>query len=418
MQSPINLELYRKTACRYCDASLPEPFLELGNSPLANSFLSSNEDVKNEFFCPLNLSFCPNCSLVQLTHVVPPGLMFSNYLYVSSTTKTFQKHFTDYAKNVKSRSVAEKKLLAVDIGSNDGLLVSCYQNEGMDALGIEPAKNLSKTANEERRPTINTYFSTECVDYILKNHRHADAISANNVFAHIDGSPEFCKNSHRLLSETGMLVIEFPYLFTMLEEMFFDMIYHEHLSYISIHALSFLVEKYGLEIFDVEQVTSHGGSLRVFIQKKGGPHSISKNVISLLEYEKRNNYRSVETYKRFAQKVEQFKSDFTNLIQDLKNKGKSISGYGAPAKATTITSYCNLTTSDIQYIVDDNPLKQGTVLPGAHIPIVSSKHLNDHPTDFVIIFAWNFAQEIIQKIGSLREKGVNFIIPLPSPRIV
>ncbi len=418
MQSPAKIDLYLKTVCRYCDTPLPEPFLELGNSPLANSFLSSNKGVKDEFFCPLSLTFCQNCTLVQLTHVVPPDLMFSNYLYVSSTTTTFQKHFADYAKNVTTRSSGDKKLLAVDIGSNDGLLVSCYQKEGMDALGVEPAKNLSKTANEEGRLTLNQYFDAECVDYILKHFRHVDVISANNVFAHIDGSQEFCKNAHRLLSETGMLVIEFPYLFTMLSEMFFDMIYHEHLSYISLHALSFLLQKHQLQIFDVEKVASHGGSLRVFIQKKGGQRLVSKNVILLMEDEKNKGYQLIQTYKRFAEKVRQFKLDFISLIQDLRGEGKSLSGYGAPAKATTIASYCNLTTSDIQYIVDDNTLKQGKFSPGAHIPVVSSEYLNNHLTNFVIIFAWNFAQEIIRKIEPLRTKGVKFIIPLPHPEIV
>ena len=408
----------RKTVCRYCNSKLAEAFLDLGSMPLANSFLTEEQAKKDEFSCPLSLSYCSACGLVQLTHVVPPDLMFSNYLYVSSTTRTFQEHFLEYAKMVRNKIQKKENLLAVDIGSNDGLLLNCYQREGMKVVGIEPAKNLSEAANRNGFTTLNRYFDSECVEKILHDYGAADVISANNVFAHIDDIQSVCRNVQKLLSSRGIFVIEFPYLLTMIDQMLFDMIYHEHLSYISITALKFLLKKHDLEIFDVVPVSSHGGSLRVFIQKKGAGFPQSQKVAAILLEEQTKGIGSGTSYRNFAVRVAEWRETFVQMMVDLKAKGKSISGYGAPAKANTIINYCHLNSSHIDYIVDDNPLKQGKFSPGAKIPIIPSAQLTDNPTDYVIIFAWNFAQEIIQKIGHLKSKGVQFIIPLPRPEIV
>ncbi len=411
-------EKYRKATCRYCASPLKDAFLELGTMPLANSYLSPNQVQADEFTCPLSLTYCQLCHLVQLTHVVPPDLMFSNYLYVSSTTKTFQTHFAEYAYNVKQKLEKSGNILAVDIGSNDGLLLKCYKQEGMEAVGIEPAKNLSEAANREGLTTLNRYFDAECVERIKKEYGTADIVSANNVFAHIDNVGAVCHNVGKLLSEKGIFVVEFPYLVTMVEEMLFDMIYHEHLSYISVTAVNYLIAKCGLELFDIERVSPHGGSLRVFIQKRGGGREISKRVSTLLGEEIRKGYDRKATYSAFGNRVAETKKQLIKTIKEIKSKGKSISGYGAPAKASTIINCCGLNREQIDYIVDDNPLKQGKLSPGARIPIVSSDHLNQNPTDYVVIFAWNFAQEIIQKVGTLRAKGVKFVIPLPEPKIV
>ncbi len=386
--------------------------------PLANSFLTAEDVKKEEFHCPLNLVYCSNCHLVQLTHVVPPDLMFSNYLYVSSTTKTFKEHFAEYAKLVKKRLSEKNQYLAVDIGSNDGLLLACYEKEGMRAVGVEPAKNLSDQANRQGFTTINRYFDSLCVNEILKNFGPADVISANNVFAHIDNIQEVCKNMYNLLADRGFLVVEFPYLVTMLDELFFDMIYHEHLSYISITALTYLLNRFNLEVFDVSRVSSHGGSLRVFVQKKGGDYHITQEAADFIEYERKKGCLSSSIYKNFGSRVENFKKKLMDLVREIKSKGQSISGYGAPAKASTLINYCHLSQSQVDYIVDDNSLKQGKFSPGAKIPVVSSSYLSQNPTNYVIIFAWNFAQEIIQKIKPLKAKGVKFIIPLPHFQIV
>ncbi len=412
-----SVDTYRKIACRYCNTKLPDTFLDLGTMALANSFIAPNQKGTKEFACPLSLAWCEICKLVQLSYVVPPEKMFSNYLYVSSTTKTFQDHFFNYAKTVKTR-LDSKDLLAVDIGSNDGLLLSCYQKVGMRAVGVDPAKNLSDDANQRGLPTINRFFDSACVKEIIDTYGKADVVSANNVFAHIDDVKSVCQNVFKLLNEEGLFVIEFPYLVAMFEDMFFDMIYHEHLSYISITALNYLMKSQGFKIVAIEKVTSHGGSLRVFLTKVSSKRDISQEVGSFLEDEEQKGYLKSAVYQEFAKQVENVKMSLNQFVQKITSEGKTISGYGAPAKASTLINYCGFNSSHIKFIIDDNPLKQNTFSPGANIRIVPSLYLNEHPTDYVMIFAWNFANEIMKKIEHLRERGVKFLIPLPHPKIV
>lgn len=414
----VKTNVYKKTQCRYCRFSLKESFLDLGTMPLANSFLRKEEAPEEEFTCPLELVWCPTCKLVQLGHVVPPERMFANYLYVSSTTQTFKKHFAEYAKAAKTELLSSASPLAVDIGSNDGLLLACYQNEGMRAVGVEPAKNLSEEANRQGLGTIHDYFGASAVERILKEGGPADIVSANNVFAHIDDIHDVCRHVDRLLGPQGIFIIEFPYLVTMFEDMLFDMIYHEHLSYIAVIPLQFLLKQFAFEIFKIEEVASHGGSLRVFIQKKKGGRLVSPEVETLVKEETQKGYGSFSVYQEFAKRVYRVRKDLTAFIGAIKSEGKSIAGYGAPAKGNTLINFCGLKPSQIEYIVDDNPLKQNLLTPGAQIPVVSSQHLFENPTDYLLLFAWNFAEEIMKKLGALKKKGVRFIIPLPQPRIL
>ena len=404
--------------CRYCDTVLLKPFLELGSMALANSFINLEDAKKDEFQCPLSLTRCSRCGLIQLTHVVPADLMFSNYLYVSSTTQTFKTHFAEYAKSAKAKLFKKEGGIAVDIGSNDGLLLSCYQNVGLRAVGVEPAKNLSEDANRRGITTVNDYWGEAAVSRILSEWGPADIISGNNVFAHIDDIQAVLRNVDTLLDDKGIFVIEFPYLVTMCEKMLFDMIYHEHLSYIAVTPLKYVLSRFNLEIFTIEQVASHGGSLRVFIQKKGAGRTISPEVESLLQLEAKGGYNENPAYEKFAKEVYQVKESLIQFVNQAQAEGKTISGYGAAAKASTIANFCAFNPSQIDYIVDDNPLKQNKLMPGAKIPVVPNSHLTAHPTDYVIIFAWNFASEIIKKLESLKQKGIKFIIPLPKPHIV
>ncbi|MBL4752387.1 MAG: class I SAM-dependent methyltransferase [Flavobacteriales bacterium] len=412
------MDQHKKSNCRYCNTPLSEPFLELGSMPLANSFLKKEELNDKEFTCPLSLVYCETCSLVQLSHVVPAELMFSHYLYVSSTSATFREHFKDYAKDAIARSTASGTRLAVDIGSNDGLLLHNFVKEGINAVGVDPATNLSDQANEEGLTSINRYFDAECVRIITENHGKADIITANNVFAHIDDSQSVCKNVSDLLSDDGMFIIEFPSLHTMYSEMFFDMIYHEHLSYIGLEALQHLYRNHNLEIFDVIETSAHGGSRRVFAQKIGAHNEVSDNVAETLEAEFKACLSQNFKHTEFAEAVSNIRTNLRTFVSEAKKQGKKIAGYGAPAKGNTIINYCNFNSNDIDYIVDDNALKQNMFTPGAHIPVFSSKILHDDPPDMLIIFAWNFAEEIIHKIHFLQESGTQFIIPLPIPRII
>lgn len=414
----VDTEIYRRKNCRYCETALPGPFLELGVMALANSFLTEEEARLPEFECPLDLTLCPKCRLVQLTHVVPPEKMFSHYLYVSSTTETFRKHFAEYAKSVRAKLLKAEPGLAVDIGSNDGLLVSCYEKEGFRGAGIEPAKNLSDEANRKGVFTINDYFGERSVQTLLDTIGPADVISGNNVFAHIDDTHAVLRNVVNLLDPKGMFVIEFPYLGVMFDKMFFDMIYHEHLSYIALTPLADVLGRFGLEIFTVEPVASHGGSLRVFIQKKGAGRAQEPIVRSMLDEERRKGYLEDAVYHEFAKRVYRVREDLTGFVEGARREGKTLSGYGAAAKATTLINFCKFNAGQIRFVVDDNPLKQNKLVPSAKIPVVPREYLASHPTDYIVIFAWNFAPEIIKKLEPERAGGVKFIVPLPKPAVV
>lgn len=414
----MNYDEYKRKTCRYCETPLGTAFLDLGAQPLANNLPGIENARKPEFRCPLALVKCPECHLVQLTHSVPANLMFDEYLYVSSTTQTFRTHFAEYARDVRERIGQKPGALAVDIGSNDGLLVSSYEKEGLRGVGVEPAKNLAADANTRGVTTLNRYFGEEAVAEIIARYGKADAISANNVFAHIDDIRSVLQNVRELLADDGFFVIEFAYLVTMLEKMYFDMVYHEHVCYIGVTALDLFTTRFGMEIFDIKPVDTHGGSLRVFIQKKSGPRTRAGVVGRYLADEKQKGCREDRVYGEFAERVLGFRSELNGMLDGIKKEGKSVCGYGAPAKATTIVNFCGLTPREIEFIVDDNPLKQGRLVPGAGIPIVPSARLQDVPPDYVLIFAWNFAPEIMKKIGFLRDRGVRFIVPLPRPVLV
>ncbi|MBN1688466.1 MAG: class I SAM-dependent methyltransferase [Candidatus Omnitrophica bacterium] len=408
-------DLYQKKECRYCGTRLPAPFLDLGTIALANSYVPVANPPEEEFKCPLQTALCPSCALVQLTHVVPPDLMFRNYFYVSSTTQTFKAHFAEYAKTARKKLGKKTSPLAVDIGSNDGALLALYQQEGMRAVGVDPATNLAREANVRGLRTFDRYFDASCVQEIITEFGKADVISANNVFAHIDDIQSVCRNVFDLLDEEGIFVIEFPYLGTMLDKMYFDMIYHEHLSYIAVSPLQFLLSRFHMEIFDIQEVESHGGSLRIYIKKKSANRRIESIVTSYIQEEKRRNFSSPSIYEEFARKVIKTKEELVSCIGEIKAEGKTVAGYGAPAKASTIVNFCELTNVQIDFIVDDNPMKQNNYVPGARIPIVSSQHLEKNAPDYILIFAWNFAKEILSKIGHYSKRGTRFLVPLPHP---
>ncbi|MBU89927.1 SAM-dependent methyltransferase [Candidatus Woesearchaeota archaeon] len=403
--------------CRICRNEAIKVFLSLGKSPLANSFLSKEELENKENTYPLELAFCDNCKLVQLTYVVPPELMFKNYIYVSSTSNTFKIHFSKMARDICNCFNLNNGSLVVDIGSNDGLLLKNFQKLGIQTMGIEPAANLVKIAEQDGIETINGFFNNDAVKRVIGKKGHADVVTANNVFAHIDDIDNVTDNVKTLLKEDGIFVIEVQYLVDTMEKMTFDNVYHEHLSYYTLTSLSYFFKKHRMEIFDVQRVDSHGGSLRVFIKKSEGNHEIHKEVEETLEYEKGIGINDIEIYKNFSNKVYHVKERLVSYIRDIKAQKKSIAGYGAPAKSTTLLNFCNIGRDFIDYIVDDNPLKIGLYSPGTHIPVVSSSMLEKKRPDYILILAWNFAEEILKKTGKYADQGVKFIIPLPEPKI-
>ncbi len=403
--------------CWICGIEGVKPFLSLGETALANSYLSKEQLSKPERKFPLEVAFCGNCKLVQLTCVVPPELLFKHYLYVTSTSSTFKIHFTKYAEDVAREFGLGRNSLVVDIGSNDGLLLKGFQKSGVKVVGVEPAENLAELASRDGVETINDYFNSSVVDRILSSKGKADVITANNVFAHTTTIHDIAGNVKRLLKDDGVFIIEAAYFVNMLRDMTFDGIYHEHLFHYSLTPLDFFFRKSGMQIFRVQVVPSHGGSLRVFVKKAESHRPVDVSVAETLEKEKAAGIHDFKTYEGFARRVYKNREKLVRLVRELKSQGKSIAGYGSPAKATTLLSFCNLGSDVIDYIVDDSPLKQGLYLPGMHIPIVSSEMLDKRQPDYVIVLAWNFAEEILKKTKKYADAGVKFIIPVPEPVI-
>ena len=403
--------------CRICKSEDLEKFLSLGKTPLANSFLEEPSD-KSELSFPLEVCFCPGCKLAQLYYVVPPALMFKNYLYVSSTSNTFLKHFSGMAESLTRTFNLNGKSLAVDIGSNDGLLLKGFQKFGVQTIGVEPATNVAKIAETNGVETINDFFNEKVVKQIVDRKGNADVVTATNVFAHVDDIHDLVRNVKILLKGDGVFVIEAPYLIEMFDKMTFDAIYHEHLSYFSLTPLMNFFKQLDMEIFNVEKIPVHGGSLRIFVKKQAGKFDIDKSVPEMIEFEKRYGIDKFETYKKFADKVQHVKAKLSGFLKEIKKDGKIIAAYGAPAKGNTLLNFCEIGKDYIDYIVDENPLKQGLYTPGMHIPVVAPKTLDSKRPDYILILAWNFADEILDKTKRYKDDGIKFIIPLPEPKII
>lgn len=407
------------SSCRICKNESLKKVLDLGSTPPANSFLRKDELKKKETFFPLQVYFCKRCNLVQLGHVVSPELLFKKYLYVSSTSPVFIRHFEDYAKSVFNKFRLNKNSFIIDIGSNDGILLRPFKKLGTKVLGVDPAEDIAKKATKEGIQTLPRFFDQKAAKEILKKYGKADIITANNVFAHVNDLDELTKAVKILLKPNGVFVIEAPYLVDFLEKNLFDLVYHEHLSYLSINPLEFFFNKHGMKIFDVLKVSSHGGSIRVFVKNKDGKHKIMPSVKIFIKEEMNKELNKEKTYLDFADKIKENKEKLLKLLKDIKAQGKKIVGYGAPAKGNTLLNYFGIDSKILDYIVDDSPLKQGLYTPGTHIPVVSSEKLSKEPKpDYIFILAWNFAQPIMKKLSIFSGRGGKFIIPVPVPSIV
>lgn len=392
-------------------------FLSLGISALANRLPSRDELEFDEPQFPLDVAFCPACALVQLTHVVPPALMFKQYLYVSSTTRTFREHFRKMADDIVARFALDRSSTTVDIGSNDGLLLKGFQRHGVRTVGVEPADNIAALAREAGVPTITGFFDADIANRIVNDHGRVDVVTANNVFAHIDDIRDVVRNVDRLLRDDGVFVIEFAYLFDMLEQLTFDLIYHEHVSYYSLTPLVSFFASLGMDVIRAERVATHGGSLRVYVQRGGARHNRDDSVVRLLDEERGRGVTELATYQAFAARVYDVRKELVEFFQQAAAERARVAGFGMPAKATTLLTFCGITRDEIAYIVDDNPLKQGRFTPVGHVPIVSADRLRSDPPDYVVIFAWNFADEILKTIRAALPSA-RFVVPLPTPRVV
>ena len=404
--------------CRICRNTQTTKFLRLGPTPLANSFLRPEQLDEPEPRFPLDVVFCEQCGLVQLDHVVPPEIMFRNYIYVSSTSQTMPAHFAAYADEIVARFLESPRDLVLEIGSNDGCLLRAFQKHQVRALGIEPAANLAAMANAAGIATVNDFFCERSAREICGREGAAKVIIGNNVLAHIGDLHDLAAGLDALLCPDGVAVFEVPYLIDLLRKDEFDTIYHEHLSYFALRPLQRLFASRGMQIFDVKRLPVHGGSVRVYVGRVGAGREVLPPVAELLLLEKSERLDSLATYEAFARRVEKMKQELTALLRELKAAGARIAGYGAPAKGNTLLNHFEIGKDVLDFIVDRSPYKQGMCTPGKHIPVVGVERLLVEQPDYVLRLAWNFADEILEQQREYANRGGKFILPIPQPTIL
>lgn len=408
----------RRADCRLCGGQDLELVLSLVPTPPANAFVAPKDAAKKQETFPLDVHFCRSCGHVQLLDVVDPAELFEDYVYVSGTSPVFVKHFEDYANAVADRWKPAPGSLVVDIGSNDGTLLSFFKKKGLKVLGVDPAKAIAAEAARRGIETLTGFFTPALARKLRAERGPAAVVTANNVFAHADDLKGIAEGVRTLLAPDGVFVFEVSYLLDVVEKTLFDTIYHEHLAYHSVRPLVPFLEKAGLQMLEAERVDTHGGSLRVTAQLAGGPRRIGPSVAQLLTQEKRAGLDRPETFKKFAKDIEARKKELNALLARLKTEGKRVAGFGAPAKATTLMHHFELSSDALEFVVDDSPLKQGLLTPGLHVPVVPSSELYARKPDFALILAWNFAGAIVAKHAKFKEQGGKFIVPLPKVEVL
>lgn len=395
-----------KEDCRVCGSTKLQTVLSLGNSPLANNLLK-NKEQKDELY-PLQLNFCPESYNVQLSHAVPREKMFDEYLYVSSTTKTFVNHFSNLVDELINRFNLNQNSFVVDIGSNDGIFLKPMKEKNVEVCGVEPAKNVAKVAVSRGVPTLNGYFEDDDIISVIKLKGYADLVTAFNVFAHSDSLKDITINAFKILKPNGQFIIEVQYILDTLKDLTFDNIYHEHVNYWSVLSLKNFFENLNLKLLNVQHVDTHGGSLRVYVGRSDqiANESVEKAIQQELDF----GLDNFDTYKDFARKVEHCKTSILSKMDQIKAENKTIVGYGSPAKATTVLNYYGIDTKYIDYIVEDNDLKNGCLLPGVRIPITTNKQkLLENPPDYILVLAWNFFDYIKENNQELINLGCKFV---------
>ncbi len=408
----------KNSSCRLCNSSKIVPVLNLASTPPANAFVPKDKLLIEQQKYPLALHFCENCFHVQLTDVVDPKELFEDYVYVSGTSPVFVEHFCNYAKQIVNKYKPSKDNYVLDIGSNDGTLLKFFKEMGYSVIGVDPAKEISQQACKEGINTINDFFDFETSKKIKDQFGLASLITANNVFAHCDDLAGITKAVSSLLCPDGLFVFEVSYLVDVYQKTLFDTIYHEHLSYHSVLPLISFFKDNNMELIDVEKVNTHGGSIRCFVKNKSTQREINPSVETFVKLEKSLGFDDSSTFINFQKKVEYRKKELNDFLCEIKSNKKTIAGFGAPAKATTLMYEFGLNNDILDFIVDDSPLKQNLFSPGLHIPIYSSSYIKTFKPDYLLILAWNFSESIIKKNREFQESGGKFIIPLPNLEII
>ncbi|MGH7368459.1 MAG: methyltransferase domain-containing protein [Candidatus Rokuibacteriota bacterium] len=405
--------------CRFCGAALSHTFVDLGMSPLCESFLTREEVNQMEPFYPLHAYVCERCFLVQVEEYVGPERIFSEYAYFSSYSTAWLEHARSYVEMITSRLELGPGSYVVELGSNDGYLLRNFVATGIPVLGVEPAGNVAAVAVEQGVPTTTRLFGLETATALVAERGRADLIIGNNVLAQVTDLNGFVAGMKVLLKPHGVITMEFPHLLRLMDENQFDTIYHEHFSYFSFLTVERIFAKHGLTLFDVEELWSHGGSLRIYGRHAGdAARAVGPSVAALLARETAAGLDRLEKYALFTEQVQETKRRLLEFLIAAKREGKSIVGYGAPGKGNTLLNYCGIRTDFLDYTVDRNPYKHGRFLPGTHVPIFSPEKIKETRPDYVLILPWNLKEEIMAQLAEIRAWGGQFVIPIPRLEVV
>jgi 2-polyprenyl-3-methyl-5-hydroxy-6-metoxy-1,4-benzoquinol methylase len=407
--------------CRFCKTELEHVFIDLVNSPASNSFLTKEQLNEPETFYPLKVYTCHNCFLVQVDEYKKSDAIFdSNYAYFSSYSTSWLAHAKKYTDMMIERFGFNESSQVIEIASNDGYLLQYFKEKGVPVMGIEPTANTAEVAVGKGIKTIVEFFGVELADR-LANHWEvkADLLLGNNVLAHVPDIVDFVGGMKILLADNGVVTMEFPHLMQLVDNNQFDTIYHEHFSYLSFHTVKQIFEAAGLELFDVDEIPTHGGSLRIYAKhKEDSTKEITQNVAIVLKKEADKGMNGLSYYDNFQQKALQVKLDITSFLIEQKRAGKKVAAYGAAAKGNTLLNYCGIKNDLIEYVVDANPHKQDKWMPASHIPVVNEDYLKANKPDFVIILPWNLKEEITAQLSYIKEWGGQFVIPIPKLQLV
>jgi SAM-dependent methyltransferase len=405
--------------CRFCGDGLQRTFVDLGMSPLCETYPAAADLNRGETYYPLHVFVCEKCFLVQLDEYERVENIFSDYAYFSSYSDSWLKHADNYCGKMQSRFGFGKDSFVVEVASNDGYLLQYFVQRGVPVLGIEPAANVAEVAVAKGVPTLVKFFGAELAAQLVKEGRSADLVLGNNVLAQVPDLNDFVEGLKILLKPEGVLTLEFPHLLKLIDLNEFDTIYHEHFSYFSLLTTVKIMEAHGLKVFDVDELQSHGGSLRVYACRAAAEtHPVEPAVARVIEDELRAGLGALDGYKKFSQQVKETKLALVEFLMKAAREGKSVAGYGAPGKSATLLHYCGIGKDLIEYTVDRSPYKQGRFLPGTHIPIYHPDRIGVTKPDYVVILPWNLQHEIIKQLQYIREWGGKFVVPIPTATVL
>ncbi len=417
-ESPWDAMRYSGGKCRFCGSPLYETFVDLGMSPPCNRMVKPSQRNDMEMFYPLHTFVCSECFLVQVQEYVSPAYIFDDYTYFSSYSTSWLEHARRYSTMMIDRLGLTNRHHVVEIASNDGYLLQNFVEAGIPCLGVEPAANVAEVAIAKGIPSVIKFFGKETATQLLIDGNTADLIIGNNVLAHVPNINDFVGGIRVLLKPTGVVTMEFPHLMRLMQEHQFDTIYHEHFSYLSFMTVQRVFAAHGLTIFDVEELSTHGGSLRIYARHhEDASKPVSSRVEHLLEQERAYGLNKVETYSNFAAKCETVKYALLEFLIKARREGKQVVGYGAPGKGNTLLNYCGIREDLLNYTVDRSPYKQNMLLPGTHIPVYAPDKLRDTKPDYILILPWNLKHEIMQQVSYVREWGGKFVVPIPEIKV-